>query len=188
MGPKSVLGAVATVLMLTLPAAAQAPADPPAMHERGMGERAHWSGHHWRGHFARHHGRWGRPVIALTLRHQQELGLSPAQVESLERLRTDFMRDAIRQRADQKLARLDLAALLRPDPADPAKPVDLAKVEAKIREIERMKADRQVARFRTIEAGKALLTVDQRAKLAALLTQSRWRGRRPDGPPLPRQD
>ncbi len=176
---KSVLGIVATVLTLTVPAAAQAPADSPATHEQsggGAGERSapHWSHQHGRG--PGHHGGWGQPVITLMLRHRQELGLSAAQVESLERLSTDFMRDVIRRQADQKLARLDLAILLRPDPSDPGKPVDMAKAEAQIREIERLRADLQVARIRTIEAGKALLTADQRSKLATLVARSHARG------------
>lgn len=184
---KGVLGSVATVLMLALPAAAQAPADAPAAHERGMGERTHWSSHHWRGHSARHHSRWGRPVISVMLRNRQELGLSPAQVESLERLRADFIRAAIRRQADQKLARLDLAALLRTDPADPGKAMDLAKVDDKIHEIGRMTADLQVARLRTIEAGRAVLTADQHSKLATLLAQARSGGRRTEQrPSLPR--
>ena len=187
---KSVVGALATVVMLTGSAAAQgpAPADSPPVHqqwERGMGERGgpdQWAGHH--GQFVRRRGPWGRPLIAVMLHHRQELGLSTGQVESLERLRTDFMRAAIQNRANQQLARLDLATLLSPDPADPAKPVDMAKVEAKIRDISRMKADLQVARLGAIEKGKAELSADQRAKLATLLTQARSRGaERPVAPP-----
>jgi Spy/CpxP family protein refolding chaperone len=191
---KSVLGALATVAMLTGPAAAQAlaPVDPPPVHQQwgqGMEERGgpgHWAGHRGHGQFARRRGPWGRPLISVMLRHRQELGLSTGQVESLERLRTDFMRAAIQNRANQQLARLDLATLLRPDPADPAKPVDMAKVEAKIRDISRMKADLQVARLGAIEKGKAELSADQRAKLATLLTQARSHGdpaERPVAPP-----
>ena len=136
-------------------------------------------------------GPMGRPLISMMLHHRDELGLSAAQVESLDRLRTDFMREAIRRQADQKIARLDLMALLRPDPADPVKAVDMAQVESKVREIEKLRADMQVARIRTIEAGKAQLTPDQRAKLAALLAQqrARWRRGGPEqpAPPPPRR-
>jgi len=127
----------------------------------------------------------GRPLISMLLHHRDELGLSAAQVESLERLRTDFRREAIRRQADQRIARLDLMVLLRPDPADPAKAVDMAKVESKIREIEKMRADMQVARIRTIEAGKAQLTPDQHAKLTALLAQHRARWHRGGERPAP---
>jgi Spy/CpxP family protein refolding chaperone len=121
----------------------------------------------------------------MMLRHRDELGLSPTQVQSLEKLRGDYMREAIRREADRKVARLDLFALLRPDPADPGKPVEMTPVETKIREIEKMRADAQLARIRTIEAGKAQLTPDQRTKLAGLMAQLRSRWQR-GGPPTQR--
>jgi Spy/CpxP family protein refolding chaperone len=93
----------------------------------------------------------------------------PAQVEGLERLRLDFQRQAIKQVADRRVAELDLATLLRPDPTDPTKAVDLSRVEASVHEIERLRADLEISRIRTIEQGKALLTPEQRTKLTALL-------------------
>ena len=62
---------------------------------------------------------------------------------------------------------MELAALLR---------ADLAQVEAKLREIERLRLDLRLARIRTIEQGKAQLTPEQRAKLRSLLAD----------PPYPR--
>jgi hypothetical protein len=202
----SVLGSIAAVLIMALPAAAQGPMAPPPAEQsdHGMGDGVgptQWSGprgpggmHGPQGGMEQHRGgmmhrgRMGRPLISMMLHHRDELGLSAPQVESLERLRADFMRDAIRRQADQKIARLDLFGLLRPDPADPARAVDMTKVEGKIREIEKMRADLQVARIRTIEAGKAQLTPDQRTKLAALLAQHRGRWQRggPEQPAPPR--
>jgi Spy/CpxP family protein refolding chaperone len=134
------------------------------------------------------HGPMGGPLISLMLHNRSELGLSAAQVETLEKLRGDFMREAIRREADQKIAHLDLMGLMRPDPADPTKALDLAKVEGKIRDIEKMQADLRIARIRAIEAGKAQLTPEQRTKLAALLAQHRahWHRRGPEPPAPPR--
>jgi Spy/CpxP family protein refolding chaperone len=119
--------------------------------------------------------------------HREDLGLTPTQVEGLERLRLDFQRQAIKQVADQRVAELDLATLLRPDPTDPTKAVDLSRVEATVHEIERLRADLEISRIRTIEQGKALLTPDQRAKLAALLASygapAMGMRRLPPGPP-----
>jgi Spy/CpxP family protein refolding chaperone len=134
-----------------------------------------------------HHGMYrrrpmGRPLITMMLRHRDELGLSPAQVQSLEKLRGDYMREAIRRDADRKIARLDLMTLMRPDPNDPLKAVDMAQVEGKLRELEKMRTDMALARIRTIEAGKAQLTPDQRTKFAGLLAQMRSRWQR-GGPP-----
>jgi len=100
-----------------------------------------------------------------------DAGLSAAQIESLERLRAEFQRDAIRRDADLRVAEMDLAALLRTDT------VDLVAAEAKVREIERLRAETRLARIRAIEEGKMQLTVEQRAKLRTLLAQQAARPR-----------
>jgi hypothetical protein len=103
------------------------------------------------------------PLITIALSHRAELGLTPQQVDALERLRISFQREAIKRDADLRVAEMDLSVLRRADP------VDLAQVEAKVREIERLKADLRVARIRTIEQGRAQLTPEQREKLRALV-------------------
>jgi hypothetical protein len=161
---------VFVILALALPAAAAEPRAVPVTHEElsraiddlagqlyGLGER-------WRGHFVSSEP-GERPLISIMLSHRQELGLSPAQVQELERLRADFQRQAIKHDADLRVAEMDLSALLK------VEPVDLAKVEAKVREIERLRADLRVARIRTIELGKAQLNPDQRAKLSSLFVE-----------------
>jgi Spy/CpxP family protein refolding chaperone len=211
---KALFGGIATALLLTVPVAAQEPVGPaatesldPAAGEalvdaqypgspgsgpmmRGPGGGGMMQGHHHGMHRRRP---MGRPLITIMLRHRDELGLTPAQVQSLDKLRSDYMREAIRRDADRKIARLDLMALMRPDPNDPLKPVDMAQVESKLRELEKMRTDIQLARIRTIEAGKAQLTPDQRTKFAGLLAQmrSRWQrggppAQRPMAPPAPR--
>jgi hypothetical protein len=106
-----------------------------------------------------------RPLVSIMLSHRDDLALTPAQVQALERLRADFQKEAIRADADLRVAEMDLGQLLSAEPAD------LTAVEAKIREIEKRRADLRVARVRTIESGRALLSVDQREKLRALLAQ-----------------
>jgi Spy/CpxP family protein refolding chaperone len=172
MSVKSFFIGLPVILALTFPAAAAAqPAVVPATHEelsRAIDELAgqiHGLSERWRGHFAGSEPPGERPLLSIMLSHRQELGLSSAQVHELERLRADFQREAIKRDADQRVAEMDLAALLRADP------VDIGKVEAKVREIERARVDLRVARIRAIEQGKAQLTPDQRAKLASLLAQ-----------------
>jgi Spy/CpxP family protein refolding chaperone len=114
--------------------------------------------------------RRGRSIIFMALRNQKELGLSPQQVSSLQQMGMDAARAGIKRRADAQLARLDLMSLMR------AEPVDMAKVEAKIRDIEKLKADGAIARIRTNEAAKAQLTPDQREKLKTL-RMARWQRR-----------
>lgn len=196
----TMLGSLAVMVGLVLPAAAAElpearPEAPPAAHEEmsqegagGAGPQMRGPREGWRGHFRRHRGSSERPVISLALRYRQELGLSPAQVESLDRLRTDFQREAIKRGADIRVAELDLRTLVRTDPADLDKPVDLGKAEAKVREIERLRAEQRLARIRTIEQGKAQLTPEQRTKLGTLLAAARHHWQR-SGPPaaIPRR-
>lgn len=198
---KAIFGAVAAALMLALPAAAQGPGGPPTPGmdgqlespdeliddaqypgQPGPGRMMGPQGMRGHGHHDAMRRPMGRPLITVMLHHRDELGLSAAQVQSLEKLRGDYMREAIRRDADRKIARLDLLALMRPDAADPTKAVDMAQVEAKVRAIEKLRADLQLARIRTIEAGKAQLTPDQRTKLNGLLAQMRTRWQR-GGPP-----
>ena len=122
-------------------------------------------------------GRWGdylgsgtmkseeRPLIAFILRNREKLDLSAAQVKSLEQLRNDFQKESIRKDADLRVAEMDLNALLI------VEKVDMAKVEAKVREIERMRTDLRIARIRTIQKGKDVLNADQRKKLQELLAE-----------------
>jgi Spy/CpxP family protein refolding chaperone len=59
----------------------------------------------------------------------------------------------------------------------------MGKIEAKIREVERLRADLRIARIRAIDKGKALLSADQRKKLQDLVLDQRfsrfqsWEGR-----------
>jgi Spy/CpxP family protein refolding chaperone len=101
--------------------------------------------------------------------------------EALERLRSDFQREAIKREADLRVAEVDVTALLARDQ------VDLAAVEAKVRAIERLRADLRLARIRTIEQGRAQLTPEQREKLRALVAEPRSPfGSGPPAPPPPR--
>jgi Spy/CpxP family protein refolding chaperone len=128
-----------------------------------------------------------RPLITIMLHHRTELGLSPDQVSRLETLRGDFTREAIRRGADIRIAELDVNSLLEQDP------VDLGKVEAKVREVAQLRADLRIARLRAIEQGKAVLTPEQRTRLQAMLSGGMHHGHgagsgdRPGGIPAPRR-
>jgi Spy/CpxP family protein refolding chaperone len=119
-----------------------------------------------------------RPLITIMLHHRTELGLSPDQVTRLEALRGDFTREAIRRGADIRIAELDLASLLEQDA------VDLAKAEAKMREVAQLRADLRIARLRAVEQGKAVLTSEQRTRLQTMLSGGMHHGS--GGMPAPR--
>ncbi len=176
---KEVLGGTALVLGLTLPVAAAPPDMTPAAHPQ-MGrsmDRSAMQGHRHFGGWLRHmrhgHSRQGRSVIGVALRHRQELSLTPQQVDTLKKLGMDSRRAAIRAAADRRVAQLDLMSLRQ------AEPVDMGRVEAKVREIERLRADSRLAAIRTDEQAKAQLTPEQREKLKGFAA-ARWQRRDQD--------
>jgi Spy/CpxP family protein refolding chaperone len=173
---KEALGGLALVLGLTLPVAA-APPDMTATAHPEMGRsmdrsamtgRQHFGG--WQRHTRHGHFRHGSSVIGIALRHRQELSLTPQQVDTLKKLGMDSRRAAIRADADRRVAQLDLMSLRQTDP------VDMGKVEAKVREIERLRADGRLAAIRTDEQAKAQLTPEQREKLKGFAA-ARWERR-----------
>ena len=112
-----------------------------------------------------------RPVISQMLNNKEALGLSADQVRRLEQQRDNFQRLTIRNEADLRILELDIASLLD------SEPVEMAKLEAKMREEEKLRTDLRIARIRAIEQGKALLNAEQKKKLTELLRQSltlRW--------------
>lgn len=174
----TLVGALLAVVALAMPAAAsEMMRASPAAHEQlaqsmgDPGDHPSSSASRWHQDLTYGDSSGIRPLITFMLRHRDELGLSTAQVQTLERLRTDFQREAIHREADLRVAAIDVGSLVK------AEPVDLGQVEAKLREIERMRTDFILARIRTIEQGKAQLTREQRAKLQTILASP--------GPPRP---
>lgn len=110
-------------------------------------------------------------VMRIITRCRTELGLSNAQRTNLDRLRLDLLEATLRLEARRDEAEDALAGLLRPDPEDPARPVDMAAAEATIREVERIVSEQEIATLRAVEASKAVLTPAQRVTLAALLAE-----------------
>jgi len=119
----------------------------------------------WQEHFGSMGTREEGPPISMIIRNREKLDLSSDQVKNLERLRTDFEKQSIRKEADIRVAKLDLHALLH------TQPVDMKKVEAKVHEIERLRADLQFARIRATQKAKEQLSLEQRQKLDELLAE-----------------
>ena len=113
------------------PRTPHAPPRGPARARTGASGRMDTGGQH--GHHGWHRGAKAHrfSLSGLALRHQKDLALTPAQVESLRKLGTDAQRDAIKRQADWRLAELDLRTMMAPDAADPNKPRDLAKIETR---------------------------------------------------------
>jgi hypothetical protein len=133
------------------------PEDLAAAWERLQRALQDWSGQ-LRERFGSRDAREDRPVITQLLNDREYLRLSQEQVKKLEQLRDNYQRLSIRNDADARLVELDIVALLD------APTVDVSKVEAKIREAEKLRADLRIARVRAIEQAKAVLTPEQRKK------------------------
>lgn len=106
--------------------------------------------------------RENRPVISQILSHKEALELSADQVRRLEQLRDEFQRRSIRSEADLKIVEIDIAALLETEP------VDMAKLEAKVREGEKLRGELRIARIRAIEQARAVLNSEQKKKFQGL--------------------
>ena len=116
-----------------------------------------WSGQ-IRERFSARDSREDRPMISLILKYKDHLRLTGEQVKRLEQLRDNYQRQSIRTEADTRIVDLDIAVLLdQPN-------VEVPKVEQKIREVEKLRADLRIARVRAVEQAKALLTTEQRKK------------------------
>jgi Spy/CpxP family protein refolding chaperone len=116
----------------------------------------------WQRGFGHRHGHHRPSFVGMVLMTREQLGLTTQQVDSFRKLGMDSRRAAIRRHADLQIAQLDLMSLRWSDP------VDMGKIEAKVREIEKLKGDGSIARIRTAEAAKAQLTAEQREKLKSL--------------------
>ena len=167
---RNFVGGVALLLLLTMAPAMGAEPErprPPVPEELSDAwERFQRALHEWGGRLWERVGPRGaredRPVISQMLNNKDALGLSSDQVRHLEQLRDSFQRQTIRNEADLRIIELDIAALLDNEP------VDMAKLEAKMREEEKLRTDLRIARIRAIEQGKAVLNADQKKKLADL--------------------
>ncbi len=108
-----------------------------------------------------------RPWITVMLDRRQELGLSAEQVGKLFDLRESFQRVAQGKTQELRQAEEELDQMLGPQP------VDLAAVEAKLKEIEALRTDLRLSRLKTIEQAKQVLTSDQQKTLAEIADQAR---------------
>ena len=110
-------------------------------------------------------GRGGRalshegPLISIMLEHKQDLGLNAEQERKLRDLRTEFAKESVRRGAEIRVAEIELDSLLEQDKWD------LAKIEPKVKQIATLLGDLRLARIKTLEAGRAVLTAEQLEKL-----------------------
>ncbi len=100
----------------------------------------------------------------------QHLGLNAEQKEEIEGIRMATMKEVIHKKADMQIARLELRDLLSKDQ------VDMKAVEAKVKQIEGLRADIHLALIKAKEEVKSKLTPDQRKKMMDMMGNSPMMG------------
>ncbi len=108
---------------------------------------------------AREGSRFDRPLISLLLRHREMFHLTPEQEQRLRALRADYEKDVARGEAEVRVAEVDLREMLA------AEAPDLSKIEAQVKRIAALQGELRFRRIRTLQAGLALLTKEQRQQL-----------------------
>ncbi len=91
-----------------------------------------------------------------------ELGLSDEQAKQLTQIFSQATKAGIKQRADIRIAELELRELLETDP------VDMAQVEGKLKAIEGLRTALRLSLIKAHEQAKGVLTPEQRQKLEGL--------------------
>jgi len=86
-----------------------------------------------------------------------ELGLTEEQVGKLREIRSAFLRDNIRNRADLKIARLDLEEVLDGD-------WTLSEAEGVVRRMEKLEGDLKVRCLKALADARGVLTAEQLKK------------------------
>jgi Spy/CpxP family protein refolding chaperone len=119
--------------------------------------------------------------VAPRERLKEALALSDAQVASIEKLMSEQRKTAVRQRADQEIARMDLEELMRADT------LDEKAVDAKIRQVTELQAAALRSRVEQRVAMRKVLTPEQFQKWQQMRGRDdrgqRWRMPVPPGPP-----
>lgn len=98
------------------------------------------------------------PLLSFMLNMKDQLGLSLQQVQTLRDLRVAFEKETIQRGAEIRVAEVDLREALAQER------VDLARAETLIRKIAGLRAELRLARVRTLEKGKGVLTPGQLEK------------------------
>jgi Spy/CpxP family protein refolding chaperone len=99
------------------------------------------------------------PLISIILEYKLDIGLTLEQEKKLRDLRTEFSKDSTRRTAEIRVAEIELESLLEQDKWD------LGAIEPKVRQIAALQGDLRLARIKTLEAGRAVLTPQQLERL-----------------------
>jgi cyanophycinase-like exopeptidase len=97
--------------------------------------------------------------LNFILKQQEKLNLSTEQIEKLKKLQSVFAKETFKRNAELQLAEIELNEL------QIQVPLDLEKVDAKLRQIEAFRTELRLAYIQTIEKEKAVLKPEQQKNL-----------------------
>jgi Spy/CpxP family protein refolding chaperone len=117
------------------------------------------------------------PWVSIALRHQKDLGLSPDQVATLEKIRNQYRDQSTPIQEQLRTTESDLAVSLQETPAN------LIQAKLKIEEVEKLRAQLRYLRVEALENGKSVLTAQQRDQLKNLVAARHPGFKKPQGQP-----
>jgi Spy/CpxP family protein refolding chaperone len=117
------------------------------------------------------------PWISIALRHQKDLSLSPDQIATLEKMRTQYRDQSSPIQEHLRATESDLAVSLQETPAN------LIQAKLKIEQAEKLRSQLRYLRVEALENGKSVLTAQQRDQLKNLVSSRHPGFKKPQGQP-----
>jgi Spy/CpxP family protein refolding chaperone len=116
-------------------------------------------------------------LISIALKHQCELGLTPDQVATLEKIRTNYQDQGMPLQQQLRSTESEITALLQVTPAN------LIQTKIKIEQAEQLRSQLRYLRVEALENGKSVLTAQQRDQLKNLVSSRHPGFKKPQGQP-----
>ena len=110
-----------------------------------------------------HGGMGSAPLISIALKHKDELGLSPEQTASLEKIREHYQTQSTPLHQQLQALEKEIFALSQQSPAN------LIEIKKKIQEGETYRSELRYLRMEALENGETALTAEQQDKLKTLV-------------------
>lgn len=154
---RALIGVIAGFILVGVQtgAWAQMPGHPP-MGKGGMGMGGGMKGHSPMSSQPGHQGMFSMGFF------QEELGLSPEQIQKFKKLRGEYEKESIRRKADIRIAEIELWDVVEKADSTPQQ------IEQKVREVQGKKTDLRVFRFKHMGTLKTILTPEQFEKFRTM--------------------
>lgn len=101
---------------------------------------------------------WARRAPGFFLGLREQLGLSEEQLTTLRSIRFSYLKEATERQAAIRVAELELREVLAADKWD------VARAEAKIKEIGSLRTEARVSRLKALDKAREVLSEEQRKK------------------------